>query len=425
MAVNEDSAAASISAGTLPAIFGCERIYSLNCGIFASEFIGMDLKERQRFFLGLFFFMSGFVFASWASRIPTIKANFGYNEAELGTILLFMPVSSLIGLPFSGWLVSRFDSRIPLTAGLMVLSLAILAIGFASTTPWLVTAISLLSFSFRILNISLNTQALHLQKQFDRKINGSFHGLWSTGGIAGVGFCTLLVGLEVSMDVHLAIVAASTFLITVCGQRLLLRNDRTSTGNRLRLGNPDPYIVYLGLLVFLAAVCEGGMFDWGGVFFKEVVHAEIFTWGYLFFMISMAASRFASDRVTEIIGMPRTYILSAVFIFVGVTLPVIFPLFWTSLIGFSFVGVGTASIIPMTFTLAGQSTKYSPGLAVSVIATYSIMGMLLGPPLIGYLAHAFGLRISFVIFAIAGLMLIPVSKLFFAYAKTRSSQGND
>src|SRR5688500_20254116 len=71
----------------------------------------MELKNRQRFFLSLFFFLSGFCFASWASRIPTIKTNFGYNEAELGTILLFMPVSSLIGLPFSGWLVSRYDSR--------------------------------------------------------------------------------------------------------------------------------------------------------------------------------------------------------------------------------------------------------------------------------------------------------------------------
>lgn len=380
----------------------------------------MNLKERQRFFLGLFFFMSGFVFASWASRIPTIKTNFGYNEAELGTILLFMPLSSLIGLPFSGWLVSRFDSRLPLTAGLLVLSCAILAIGFAQTTPWLIAAISLLSFSFRILNISLNTQALHLQRQFDRKINGSFHGLWSTGGIAGVGFSTMLVGLKVDMEIHLAIVAISTLLITLYGQRLLLRNDRVSTGNRLMLGKPDPYIVYLGLLVFLAAICEGGMFDWGGVFFREVVHAEIFTWGYLFFMISMAASRFASDRVAEKIGMPLTYIFSALFIFVGVILPVIFPLFWPSLIGFGLVGLGTASIIPMTFTLAGQSTKYSPGLAVSIIATYSIAGMLIGPPLIGYLAHAFNLRVSFLLFAIAGLMLVPISKLFFAYAKARS-----
>lgn len=383
----------------------------------------MDAKTRQRIFLSAFFFLSGFVFASWASRIPTIKTAFNYNEAQLGTILLFMPISSLIGLPLSGWLVSRYDSRLPLTGGFILLSFAVLGIGFAHSTPMLIASISLLSFSFRILNISLNTQAIHLQKQFNRKINGSFHGLWSTGGIAGVGVCTVLVGLNVSIEWHLAVVALLTFLITLYGQRYLLRNDRAATGNRLALGKPDPYIVYLGLMVFFAAICEGGMFDWSGVFFKEVVNVEIFTWGYLFFMICMALSRFASDAVVDRIGMSKTYIISAALIFIGIALPVLLPQFWPSLLGFCLVGFGTASIVPMTFTLAGYNKKYSPGMAISIIATYSIVGMLIGPPLIGYLAHAFNLRMSFITFALAGLMLIPISKLFFSYVSRTASPG--
>jgi len=217
------------------------------------------------------------------------------------------------------------------------------------------------------------------------------------------------------MTVHLTIVAVVTFISTIFAQRYLLRNDRSATGNRLILGKPDPYIVYLGLIVFFAAICEGGMFDWGGVYFQEVVKVEIFTWGYLFFMICMALSRFASDRIVEMIGMPKTYIASASFVFVGIGLAVLYPSFWPSLIGFCLVGLGTASIIPMTFTLAGYSTKYSPGMAISLIATYSIVGMLIGPPLIGYLAHAFNLRISFITFALSGLMLIPFSQLFFRY----------
>src|SRR5687768_18561424 len=93
----------------------------------------MDLKNRQRTFLSIFFFLSGICFSSWASRIPTIKTFFGYNEAELGTILLFMPISSLIGLPISGWLVARYDSRIPMSFAFVVLAFAIFSIGFADT----------------------------------------------------------------------------------------------------------------------------------------------------------------------------------------------------------------------------------------------------------------------------------------------------
>jgi MFS family permease len=380
----------------------------------------MDLKNRQRTFLSIFFFVSGVCFSSWASRIPTIKTFFGYNEAELGTILLFMPISSLIGLPVSGWLVSRYDSRIPMLFGFIVLALALSSIGFATTDFVLISSLCVFAFSMRVLNISMNTQAIGLQKLFDRKINGSFHGLWSTGGIVGVGFSTLMVALDVSIANHLLMVAVTTLVLTFSSYRFLLRNDRSKSGNKLILGKPDPYIAYLGMLVFFAGLCEGGMFDWSGIYFKEVVKVEIFTWGYLTYMICMALSRFASDRLVEKIGMATTFVVSSGFIFFGILLAILFPTFWPSMIGFCLTGFGTAAIIPMTFTLASGSKKYSPGMAISLIATYGIVGMFIGPPLVGYLAHAFNLRVSFLIFAFSGAMFIPVSQLFFRYKKSLS-----
>jgi MFS family permease len=382
----------------------------------------MDLKNRQRLFLSIFFLLSGFCFSTWASRIPTIKTNFGYNDAELGTILLFMPISSLIGLPFSGWLVSRFDSRVPLTFGFVLYAITLCGIGFATSTSVLVIFISVFSFSARILNIALNTQSITLQKQFNRKINGSFHGLWSTGGILGVGFCTLLVALDVDMQVHLLTVSVICLLITVFCYRFLLRNDRSPAGNKLALTKPDLYIVYLGLIVFFAAICEGGMFDWSGVYFKEVVKIDVFTWGYLTFMIFMAISRFASDKVIEKFGMQKTYVASALLVVSGILLSIILPEFWPSMIGFCLVGLGTASIVPMTFTLAGNSKKYSPGMAISIIATYSITGMLIGPPMIGYLSQAFNLRFAFIAFAVSGIMFIPISRMFFRYRNSMGKQ---
>lgn len=373
----------------------------------------MELKNRQRFFLSVFFFLSGICFSSWASRIPTIKANFGFNDAELGTLLLFMPISSMAGLPVSGWLVSRYDTRVPLLAAFILLTISLACIGFAPSRLGLIFSVCLFAFSLRLINISMNTQAIGLQKMFERKINGSFHGLWSTGGIVGVGISTVFVAFKIPMNIHLAIVSAVTFLCTLYCYRFLLRNDRAAAGNKYKFGKPDPYIVYLGLLLFFAAICEGGMFDWSGVYFKEVVKVEIFTWGYLTFMICMALSRFASDSVIESIGMPKTFMLSAGFVVTGIVLAIVFPGFWTSMVGFCLVGLGTASVIPMTYLLAGSSRKYSPGIVVSIIATYGIVGMLIGPPLIGYLAHAFNLRVAFIAFAFSGLMLIPISRRFF------------
>jgi MFS family permease len=199
-----------------------------------------------------------------------------------------------------------------------------------------------------------------------------------------------------------------------------MQGDRSISGNKLNLAKPDPYIVFLGLLVFLASLCEGGMFDWSGVYFKEVVNEKLFTLGYLSFMVFMALSRFASDKLVEKIGMPKTFIFSSLIIFSGITLAIAFPTFWLSLFGFCLTGLGTAAIVPLVFSLAGHSKKYSPGVAISIITTYSIAGMLIGPALIGYVSQAFHLRMAFIIFAVSGLLLIPVSQLFFRLEQKES-----
>jgi MFS family permease len=375
----------------------------------------MDLKIKQRAALSTYFFLTGLCFATWASRIPTIKTFFNFNEAELGTILLAMPITSMIGLPISGWIVSKFNSRIPIIISFIFFSASLSLIGYATKPIVLIIAICVFSFGMRILNIAMNTQSITLQKQFKKKIVSSFHGLWSTGGLIGVGFSTLMVKMDVSIANHLLFIAIFSSTIAILAFLYLIKGDKSTTGNKIIFGKPDPYIFYLGVLVFLGAVCEGGMFDWSGVYFKEVINEEIFTYGYLSFMTCMAVSRFFSDKLMDAIGMPKTYILSAILIASGISTAIFFPYFWPSLFGFCLVGIGTAPIFPMTFILAGTSSKYSPGMAISIITTYAIVGMLIGPPLIGYLAHAFGLKSSFFIFVFAGLAFIPISKLLFIY----------
>ncbi|MHB1179747.1 MAG: MFS transporter [Daejeonella sp.] len=382
----------------------------------------MIIQNKQRLSISLFFFISGISFASWTSRIPTIKTMFNLNEAELGTLLLAMPIGSLIGLPISGWLVSRYDSRIPLVTAFLTTSVSLAFIGFAQSVFMVAAPICLFAFSMRIYSIAVNTQALALQKQFNRKILGSFHGLWSAGGIAGILISTLLVALNISLRFHLLSVAVISAGITLLSYKYLLRNDRSPSGNKIILGKPDPYIFYLGLLVFLAAVCEGGMFDWSGIYFQQVLKIKVFTYGFLVFMTFMTFSRFMSDFMIEKAGMPATYICSAVAIIAGIGLTIIFPSVWPAMAGFSLVGLGTAAIVPMSYALAGISKKYSPGMAISIIATYAISGMLIGPPMIGYLAHAFNLQTSFIIFAICGMMIIPISRLFFRHQKSLAAE---
>ena len=343
----------------------------------------MELKVKQRIAIGVCFFLSGVCFSTWASRIPTVKDFFYLNEAQLGNLLMVMPITAVLGLPVSGWLVSKYNTRGPLLSSFIIYALCLFGIGLSTSIYMLVIALTGFSFSLRLINVSMNTQAVTLQKEFTKKINGAFHGFWSLGGILGLLLSTIMIKFDIGIAVHLGIVSILTLIGIFIFYPFLLKNDKPKTGNKLILGKPDAFVMYLGLIVFFAAVCEGGIYDWNGVYFKEVVNVELYTTGYLSFMICMTLSRFYSDLIIDKIGIEKTFILSALLIVFGMAASIIFPFFWPAIIGFCITGFGVATLFPMAFTLAGESKKYAVGMTISIISTYSIVGMLVGPPLIG------------------------------------------
>jgi MFS family permease len=147
------------------------------------------------------------------------------------------------------------------------------------------------------------------------------------------------------------------------------------------------------------------MFDWSGVYFKKVVDIEpgLVALGYVTFMGAMASARFISDRLNNRFG--RLYILrlSGALIFSGLLFAVIFPFPLAATLGFLLVGLGVASIIPISYSIAGRSKLYSPGIALALVSTISFFGFLIGPPLIGFIAELSSLKVSFALVALAGL----------------------
>jgi MFS family permease len=371
----------------------------------------LKTNKHHRFALSVFFFISGFCFSSWASRIPSIKLTFDMNEAELGSFLFILPICSLIGLPISGWLISKFDSRYLLISGFLIYIFSLLGVGYASNIQLLTVTVCFFAFGLRAINISMNTQAIQLQKRYRRTINGSFHGIWSFGGLCGILIATTMIYFDITMFVHLAVVVVVALILSLSAFSYLLKNDRETVGNKLRLGSPDKFIFYTGLVVFCAAVCEGGIYDWSSVYFREVINAELFTLSYLVFMIAMTILRFFTDVLTNLLGMKKLFLISASVVVFGVLILIIFPNFYLALVGFFITGLGVASIFPMSFSLASHSKKYAPGLAISIVGTYATVGVLLAPPFVGYVAHLFSLNLAFLIFVGAAFLLIIFSRM--------------
>jgi MFS family permease len=373
----------------------------------------MNYLSKRRIALGAMFFFMGICFASWAARIPDIQAKFQLSEGELGTLLLCLPIGSLLGLPIAGWSVHHYGSRIVILICSFSYALTLPLIGLAPSV-WVIVPI-LASFGLlgNIMNISLNTQALGLEDQLGKSILASFHGLWSMAGFTGAGLGAGMIFLQFSPAAHYGVVALLSVVIILFSQKYVIKDKREDAeAGGLVLKKPDQLLLRVGVIAFLGMMAEGCMFDWSGVYFKKIVEAEpaLVSVGYVCFMGAMAAGRFVTDKATNRYGKLPVLQVSGVLIFTGLVLAVVFPNLYTAAFGFLLVGFGVASIVPVAYGIAGRSKLYSPSVALALVSTLSFFGFLIGPPVIGFMAELFNLKVSFALVAFNGIGILMLSR---------------
>lgn len=379
----------------------------------------MNYLSQRRVALGALFFFMGICFASWAARIPDIQSKFQLSEGQLGTLLLCLPIGSMLGLPIAGWSVHRYGSRSVILICSFAYAFTLPLIGLAPSI-WTIAPV-LMGFGVlgNIMNISLNTQALGLENQFGKSILASFHGIWSMAGFTGAGVGAGMIFLNFSPAAHYLVVALLSAAMILLSQKFVL-NDKPAPGEGggLVLRKPDALLLRIGVISFLGMMAEGCMFDWSGVYFKKIVEAEpqYVSLGYVCFMGAMASGRFVTDKASNRFGKVPVLQVSGLLIFFGLLLSVGFPNLLTAAIGFLMVGAGVASIVPVSYGIAGRSKLYSPSVALALVSTISFFGFLVGPPLIGFVAELFDLKVSFALIGINGLgilLLTSFSKSIF------------
>ena len=351
-----------------------------------------------------FFFIQGLGFASWASRIPDIKKALSLSDAGLGSVLFALPAGSILGLPFAGFLVTRFGSKSIATIAATLYALTLVAIGFSSTTWQLVMGLLVFGTTGNLVNIAINTQAIGVEELYKKSIMASFHGAWSLAGFTGAAIGGAMVSAGIIPGYHFLAVAAISLITVIVAQQFLLR-AKGSGGDHPLFVFPDGPLLRLGVIGFCGMACEGAMFDWSGVYFQNVVMAPaaLVTLGYVIFMCAMAAGRFTGDWLVNHIGRKRMIQMSGVLITLGLSASVAFPYLVPATMGFLLVGFGVSSVVPLIYGAAGKSETLSPGMALAAVSTISFFGFLFGPPVIGFIAEAANLRYSYGLIAVLGM----------------------
>lgn len=375
---------------------------------------------RIRIATSLFFFGMGFCFASWASRIPDLKLFLKLSEAALGTILFALPIGQLLAMPFSGKLVNKYGSRKISIIALFMYAFCLIFLGFPKQSWHLALALLVFGFFGNFCNIAVNTQGVYTQQLFEKPIMGSFHGAWSLAGFSGALVSLIMLSLMVSPWQHFILVFFIILLLIALNYKFLVsfkEKKSTVTQSKFSFNIQDKNLIWLGVISFCCMASEGIMFDWSGIYFKEIVKAPgaLVILGYTSFMITMAIGRFLSDFLVAKFGAKKVLIFSGLLISTGLYIAVLFPYLISCTLAFMLVGFGVSNVVPIIFNEAGKSEKTPTSIALTIVSSIGFLGFLIGPPFIGFIAELTSLKYSFAIIGLFGLFVSALAfrlKLF-------------
>ena len=368
----------------------------------------ISFSRAARIAVSTFFFVAGICFASWASRIPDIQHHLHLDDGQLGSVLFALPVGSMLSLPVAGFLVTKFGSRIIMFVGSFFYASLLCLLGLVDATWQLVTVLFFFGMSGNLMNISVNTQGVGVEILYKRSIMASFHGLWSLAGFVGASIGTLMVSQKIPPLMHFIIIACLIAMLAIIMFRYSLSNDVSRQNNEKGFALPDRSLLKLGIIAFCCMACEGCMFDWSGIYFRDIVKTppHLVTLGYTAFMAMMATGRFVGDRLVTKFGVKRVLQLSGCLIVTGLLTAILIPNLYMTTAGFLLTGFGVSSVVPLTYGLAGKSHTMSAGMAIAAVSTIGYLGFLFGPPVIGYIAKTANLRYSFALIAVFGFCVI-------------------
>lgn len=357
------------------------------------------------------FLICGLGLSSWAPMVPFAKDRLSIHEADLGLLLLALGFGALITMPLSGFLMQRFGSRKVIAAGTLIVALSLPSLLIISSFSGMLIALFLFGCGIGSVDVAMNAHGVQVQNIMARPIMSSLHGLFSVGGLLGslgLGFL-----IKTGLSPIMAAIAISTLLIILlftqyrnlfsadqersyeAKEQSRLKKDKTIKNGAMQWCNIRIFI--LGFLCFSVFLSEGAMLDWSAILLRDVKNSST-AWsglGYAFFSVAMAVMRLSGDRIVERLQAKTIVVGGSLIAVIGLAIVIYFSVIPMVLLGFTLLGIGSANIVPIFFSEGGRITGVSPNVSISAITTMGYAGQLVGPALLGFIAHHVSLEAAF------------------------------
>ena len=351
------------------------------------------------------FFIAGFGAATWAPLVPYAKQRLAIGDDTLGLLLLCLGAGSIATMPLAGALAAKFGCRRVICAAAVVICLALPWLATTSTVPRL--ALSLLVFGVGVgtIDVVINIQAVIVERALSRPIMSGFHAFFSIGGIAGAGGASGILGAGGSPLLAALCTAALIIVTLFASWRGLLPYGGGEAGGPV-FALPRGPVLLIGALCFISFLAEGSMLDWSALILTTL-HGASSAWsgvGYAVFSVAMTTGRLSGNRIVQVMGGRLVLLCGGTCAALGMALCALASSWPAAMAGFALVGVGASNVVPVLYSALGLQRAMPVNLAVGAVTTLGYSGVLAGPAAIGFIAHAAGLPVSFLV--VAALLLV-------------------
>lgn len=366
--------------------------------------------RREQIATRAVFLVAGLAMAAWAPLVPYAKIRLGIDDATLGLLLLCLGVGSIIAMPITGILASRFGCRAVLLASSIAVACVLPFLALADSVPALAITLALFGASVGTVDVTINIQAVMVEKDSGRTMMSGFHGLFSLGGIVGAGGVSVLLGAGLPPLMATLVISAMLIALLVFAYSGMLPYGNREVGHTPLFAMPKGIVILLGLLCFFVFLGEGAILDWSAIFLigSHMMDPAQAGFGYTMFAVTMTLGRLSGDWIVKTLGGVKVVIGGGLIAAAGYLLAVYAPNSVLAIAGFALVGVGASNIAPVFFTAAGRQTRMPTTLAIASITTLGYAGILAGPAVIGLVAQYWSLNTAFVILAV-GMVLVALS----------------
>jgi len=376
---------------------------------------------RARLAVTVAFVAHGLIGSAWVARIPQVKEHLGLSEGGLGVALLGAPAGVVLAVRFAGAVVARWGSRATTMAAGAAAALALVPMGLAGNLAALIAALLLFGGSLGLMDVAMNAQGVAVERRLGRPIMSGLHGAYSIGTLAAALVGSGLAHLEVPVPVHLSVAAVALTALVLAGcQGLLDRSadespdtaDAAGEDGRSATSAPAAgadtvlgarrMLALLGFIGLCSFVGEGAVADWSAVYLREGLDAAAGVAGlaYAGFAVAMTAGRLAGDRIVARYGPVRVLRAGALISALGLGLGLAVGHPAAAIVGFTLFGIGVAPVAPVTFSAAGNLPGVPAARGISRVTAVGYLGLLGGPPVIGFVAQGVGLT---------GALCVPVA----------------